>query len=88
MHDNDGSHLNSIVADDKVWQGYWEAITALSSQWYDLPSGAVGRRFIFLLAEILGGIIGQKWSSEQVIVYAGVILQCKKGVKTYKDVWQ
>eukprot|EP00957_Ditylum_brightwellii_P093174 7093874-Ditylum_brightwellii.AAC.1 len=82
VHDNDSSHLNGGVTDDKAWQGYWEVITALPSQQYDLTSSAVGRRFIFLLTEILGGIVGRKWNSEQVIVYAGVILQHK----TYKDV--
>eukprot|EP00957_Ditylum_brightwellii_P188871 14376896-Ditylum_brightwellii.AAC.2 len=33
------------------------------------------------------GIMMQKWNSEQSIVFAAVILQHKKGVRLFKDVW-
>ena len=50
LHHNDGSHLDRGIADDDAWQRCWRRIAAQSASWYATPSGAVGRRFMEILA--------------------------------------
>eukprot|EP00957_Ditylum_brightwellii_P186304 14184653-Ditylum_brightwellii.AAC.1 len=69
VHNNDGSHLDGRIGDDKDWQQYWRDLTALPSQRYDVLSGSVERRFLVLLAEILDGTVEWKWNLEQFIVF-------------------
>eukprot|EP00957_Ditylum_brightwellii_P206608 15349189-Ditylum_brightwellii.AAC.2 len=51
-----------------------------------MPSGAIGRRFLFTLSEILDGVVERQWNAERFIVYTAVILQRQKGVRSYHDV--
>eukprot|EP00957_Ditylum_brightwellii_P043809 3322308-Ditylum_brightwellii.AAC.1 len=88
IHDNDGWHLRVGIEDDKIWQQYWLDLTALPNQRYDVPSGAVGRQFLFALADILDGVVERRWNAERFIFYMVVILQCQKGVKSYHNVRQ
>ena len=50
-HHNDGSHLDGGIADDAAWQRLWLRLAVQSESWYATPSGAVGRRFMAILAE-------------------------------------
>ena len=50
LHHNDGSHLDEGIADNAVWQLCWRRLAAQSASWYATPSGAVGRRFMAILA--------------------------------------
>ena len=63
-HHNDGSHLDGGIAYDASWQRRWRRITAQSASWYDTPSGAVGRRFMSILAAEWRGVISRSWNSE------------------------
>eukprot|EP00957_Ditylum_brightwellii_P048908 3710482-Ditylum_brightwellii.AAC.1 len=71
-----------------MWQQYWLDLTALSNQRYDVPSGSVGRRFLFALADILDGVVERQWNTKRFIVFMALILQCQKGVKSYHNVIQ
>eukprot|EP00957_Ditylum_brightwellii_P052324 3968735-Ditylum_brightwellii.AAC.1 len=74
MYDNDGSHLDGGITDDKDWQDYWKTVTVLPSQWYDVPPGTVGRCFLFILGELSEGIADLQWILGQFIIFVGVIL--------------
>jgi hypothetical protein len=50
VHQNDGSHLDGGIKEDGAWQEQWRKLIALPSQRYDAPNGAVGRRFVNILA--------------------------------------
>eukprot|EP00957_Ditylum_brightwellii_P204671 15340358-Ditylum_brightwellii.AAC.1 len=88
IHDNDGSHMSGRIVDNKLWQQYWTDLTALPIQYYDVLSGSVGRRFLFMLVEILDGVVERKWNVERFIVFTAVILQQQKGVRSYHNVRQ
>eukprot|EP00957_Ditylum_brightwellii_P131375 10019594-Ditylum_brightwellii.AAC.1 len=74
--------------DNATWQQHWLDLTVLPNQLYDVPSGAIGRRFLFTLSEILDGVVERRWNVERFIVDTRVILQCQKGVRSYHDVWR
>ena len=50
LHHNDGSHLDGGSAEDSSWQRRWRRLAAQSASWYATPSGAVGLRFMAILA--------------------------------------
>jgi hypothetical protein len=81
VHQNDGTHLDGGIADDKVWQKRWIDLAILPTQRYAAPKGAVGKRFVTLLATELAGIVQRKWNSERFLVFQSVILQKAKGVR-------
>jgi hypothetical protein len=85
VHQNPGTHLRGDIPGDKMWQDYWRRIIAFPSQTYDAPSGAVGRRLIEMLADMLAGIQARKMSAERFIVFQIVVLQRSREVKKAKD---
>eukprot|EP00978_Attheya_sp_CCMP212_P027128 scaffold90475_cov53-Attheya_sp.AAC.1 len=75
VHQNDGTHLDEGIEDDKIWQERWKKLAALPTKRYDAPGGAVGCQFVEGLADELEGIRKRKWNSEQFLVFQMVILQ-------------
>ena len=59
LHHNDGLHLDGGIADNAAWQRRWRRLAAQSASWYATPSGAVGRRFMAVLAAEWWGVISQ-----------------------------
>jgi hypothetical protein len=88
VHQNDGSHLDGRIKEDGAWQEQWRKLIALPSQRYDAPNGAVGRRFVNILALDLEGICHCKWNSERFLVFQMVVLQKSKEVKTASAIRQ
>ena len=80
VHQNPGTHLRGDIPDDEMWQDYWRRLIVFTSQTYDALSGAVGRRFIEMLAEMLPvhGIKARKLNPERFIIFQLVILQRSK----------
>eukprot|EP00957_Ditylum_brightwellii_P157480 11985447-Ditylum_brightwellii.AAC.1 len=74
------------MEDNVFWQQHWLDLTALPNQRYDMPSGAIGRWFLFALTEILDGVVERQWNAERFIVYMAVTLQRQKGVRSYHGV--
>eukprot|EP00957_Ditylum_brightwellii_P177177 13497098-Ditylum_brightwellii.AAC.1 len=66
IHGNDGSHLSGGIVDDKLWQKFWTDLTALPSHRYDVPSGSVGRRFLFALVGILDSVVERRRMEHQM----------------------
>ena len=58
-HHNDGSHLDGGISDKAAWQRRWRRLAAQSASWYATPSGAVGRRFMVILAAEWRGVISR-----------------------------
>eukprot|EP00957_Ditylum_brightwellii_P115690 8824361-Ditylum_brightwellii.AAC.1 len=50
IHLNDGTHLDGGVEGDRKWQERWRQLAGRPHNWYQVPSGAVGRRFVSLMA--------------------------------------
>jgi hypothetical protein len=86
VHQNSGQHLDGGIADDELWQNYWRRLIVYHSLTYDAPSGAVGRRFIDMLAVILEGLISRKWNAERFIVFQMVVLQRTRDVTRAADI--
>ena len=86
VHQNSGQHLKDGVSDDAEWQDYWRRLIVFPSQMYDVPSGAVGKRFLEMVVDLLEGIHDRRWNSERFIVFQLVILQRSRDVKQAKDI--
>ena len=86
IHQNDGTHLDGGVVDDKVWQARWREVMALPPQRYDVPSGRVGRLFVQAVADELKGVVQRSWNSERFVVFQAVILQRSPDVKRARDI--
>jgi hypothetical protein len=68
VHQNPGMYLRGDIPDDELWQDCWRRLIVFPSQTYDAPSGAVGRRLIEMLADMLAGIQARKMNAERFIV--------------------
>jgi hypothetical protein len=86
IHQNPGAHLTGGVAEDAIWQEHWRRLISYPSTAYDVPSGAVGKRFVEKVAEEMRGIKSRKWNSERFIVFQLVILQKSREVKRSRDI--
>jgi hypothetical protein len=86
VHQNSGKHLDGKVADDPMWQNYWERLVVYPFKTYSIPTGAVGKRFIRELAQLLDDTIKRKCNSEQFITFQMVILQRVSGVNHFRDI--
>ena len=85
-HQNDGTHLNGGIADDRTWQRRWRLVVAEAMALYRVPSGRVGKRFIQMLTDEWRGVRERKWNAERPLIAAAVILQKKAGVRTAKEI--
>jgi hypothetical protein len=86
MHQNDGTHLDGGIAEDRKWQERWNKLVCLPPQRYDVPNGGVGRQFVGLLAEELAGIKQRLWNSERFLVFQMVVLQRCRDVTKARDI--
>lgn len=86
VHQNPGTHLHGGISDDAVWQAYWRRLIPLQPQQYNLPTGAVGRRFIETLTDLLIGVKRRKWNSERFFVFQTVVLQRTRDCVKARDI--
>jgi hypothetical protein len=86
IHQNPGTHLNGEIANDAIWQECWRQLISFPSHAYDVPSGAVGKRFVEKVTEELKGIVARKWNSERFLVFQVVVLQRNRDVKRSRNV--
>jgi hypothetical protein len=86
VHQNSGKHLDGEVADDQMWQNYWEHLVVYPSKTYSIPTGAVGKQFIKELVQLLDDTVERKCNSEKFITYQMVILQRVSGVNRFRDI--
>jgi hypothetical protein len=80
IHQNDGTHLDGGIADDKFWQGRWRQVVSCNLSLWDAPMGKVGKRFVQLLAEEWKGVRERRWNAEMPIVCCAAILNRKRNI--------
>jgi hypothetical protein len=82
-----GEYLDGGVANDLMWEDYWECLVVYPSKTFTIPTGAVGRWFIKEMPQQPEDIIKQKCNSEKFIVlYQMVILQRVSGINCFSDI--
>lgn len=86
IHQNPGTHLDGGVADDAIWQSYWQQLVEYPPSFYDTPNGSIGKQIVVKFAELVEGISKRKWNGERLIVFAQVILQRKQDINRARDI--
>ena len=64
----------------------WRRFVVLPQRRYSVPKGAVGRRFVDLLASELEGVKERTWNAERFLVFTMVVLQRTPAVKRATDI--
>ena len=86
VHTNDGTQLDGGIENDKIWQDYWYQIVSYSHPLYDAPFGAVGKRFVSMMANLWQDVMDRKCNSEIPILFPTIILRKKYGIYKAKDI--
>jgi hypothetical protein len=86
VHQNSGRHLKDGVSDDDMWHDCWQRLTVFPSRMCDVPSAAVGKRFLDMLADILEGPVDRKWNAERFVVFQFVTLERSRDAKQAKGI--
>ena len=68
------------------WGQLWQRIVAIRNFHYNLPNGSVGRDFVGLMSSEMNLLVQGSMSSERIIVFLTVILQCDPMVKRDADI--
>ena len=74
LRNNDGTHLDGKIVDDKVWQERYRSIITYPLSQYDLPNGKIGKSFLHLLAKEIDGVRERKWNMEKVGSFMSMII--------------
>ena len=61
-------------------------VVRLNGMHYDVPGGAVGRRYVDLLTEEVAHLAAGNFSADRLVVFSSVVLQRDKSVKKMADV--
>jgi hypothetical protein len=85
-HDNDGSHLDGDILQDRLWQSWYHRIIQIAPSQYAVPKGAVGKRFLTVLTHELAQVQAREWNSERLLIFVAVLLQKSAGVRQSKDI--
>lgn len=82
LRDNDGTHLDGGVVDDKLWQDRYHRLIMHPLNIHDLLSGPAGRSFIKSLCAEINGVISRSWNFERVLCFISTILQQSPDIKS------
>jgi hypothetical protein len=86
IHCNDGRHLDGGIADDSVWQGWYDRAVSHPHPMYYLPKGGISQRIVATLAREFRGVREQKWNSERPLIFAACVLRKSPGVIGERDI--
>ena len=82
-----GAYMCEIkMATSSEWHGRWELIASTHNSQYILPSGAVGKEFLRVLAEEVRSVESGKEISERMLVFVPMVLQKDGMVKQGQDI--
>ena len=87
LRNNDGTHLDSKIVDDKLLQERYSSIIIYPLSQYDLSTRHIGKSFVRLLAKEIDGVRERKWNIEKLMCFVSMILQRSldfKGVSNIK----
>ena len=86
IHNNDGTHMDRGISDDKLWQRLWRRTVNIPPRFYRPPLGQLGKEFVETLADEFAGIRTRRWNSERALIFAPLILNKARGVRCAKDI--
>ena len=69
-----------------VWYKRWKTLVFLQSKHYEIPGGAIGRRYVDLLSEEVSQVGAGNYSSDRVIAFSALMLQRDRMIKRSCDV--
>ena len=78
-------HSSGIDLSD-VWYQHWSTIVHLQGKVYDLPGGAVGRKYVDSLSEEISHLSIGNFPADRVIVFSALMLQRDRMVKKSVDI--
>ena len=82
LRNNDGTHLDGKIIDNKVWQERYRSIIIYPLSQYNLLSnGPIGKPVPCLFAKKIDGVRERKWNMEKVICFMSMILQRSPDLK-------
>ena len=82
---NNSTHLNGGVKDDTLWQNFYNEILPYTANYYDVPKGRMGQRFLTVLAEEFKRCQSCLGNSDQILVFVSIVLQSTKEVRRSED---
>ena len=83
IQNNDGTHLDCEIVDDKVWQEKYSSIIIYPLSQYDIPKGPIWKSFLQLIAKEIGRVWESKWNMEKVTCFISMILQRSPDLKRW-----
>ena len=86
LHRNNGTYLDEGVLEDAIWQRRWRRMAAKSASWYVKPYGAVGDRFIEILATERQGVFKMIWNFERPLVFAHIFLKNTLSIRRFREI--
>jgi hypothetical protein len=87
IHQNNGTHLNGGVRNDRLWQRRWlKVVSGDLKLWTPPRKHFEGKKFINMFANELAGVRTRDWNSERAMLFAPVILNRKSGVVKASDI--
>lgn len=78
--------VNKIGNIGSIWDVRWMRAMKLKGKQYSLPQGAIGRRFVSTLAEIIQAVANGVYSSERIFFHCSTILQRETSVTSGSDI--
>ncbi len=86
IHCNDGHHLDGGIADDGVWQGWYDRVVSHPHLINYPPKGGVGQQVVATLAREFRGVRERKWNSERTLIFAACVLRKSPVVIRARDI--
>ena len=81
IQNNDGTHLDCEIVDDKVWQEKYSSIIIYPLSQYDIPKGPIWKSFLQLIAKEIGRVWESKWNMEKVTCFISMIIHRSPDLK-------
>ena len=81
-------HNNSSINVDEVcvWNECWKKIVQLQGKQYDLPGGAIGRKYVELLSKEVTQLACGNYPADRFIVFCAVVLQRDRMIRKGNDI--
>ncbi len=86
IHHNDGRHLDGGIADNGVWQGWYNHVVSHPHPMYYPPKGGIGQWVVATLAREFRDVRERKWNSERALNFAECVLRKSLGVICTRDI--
>ncbi len=86
IHRNNGCHLDGGIADNGIWQGWYDRVISHPHLMYYPPKGSIGQRVVVTLVREFRGVCERKWNSECALIFTACVLRKSLGVICARDI--